>query len=136
MADSREKRPLRKLPANNLPFLGGFGSTINTPIGGAKATDGGNPPDKREFVGLLTKTPGCFRKTSRAFLFFYMLQTHFQYGPDMVICQGVQNILPLPAELDQMHLLQQSQLMGNGTLGQLHRLGNFADAPLLLLQQG
>ena len=42
-----------------------------------------------------------------------MLQSHFQNGQHMVIIQGVKDIFTLPAEFDQMHLLQDAQLMGD-----------------------
>ena len=45
-----------------------------------------------------------------------MLQAHFQNGLYMVIRQGIEDILALPAEFDQLHLLQDPQLVGNGAL--------------------
>ena len=41
-----------------------------------------------------------------------MLQTHFQNGADMVIRQRIPDIFALPAEADQVHLLQDPQLVG------------------------
>ena len=54
----------------------------------------------------------------------------------MVVRQGIQQILSLPAKFDQIHLLQDPQLMGNRALGQLHALGNISHAQLLLQQKG
>ena len=50
------------------------------------------------------KAPGC--DASGDFrLFQHMLQAHFQNGLHMVIRQGIEDVLALPAEFDQMHLL-------------------------------
>jgi len=41
----------------------------------------------------------------------------------MVIRQRIENVLSLPAELDQVHLFEQAKLVGNGTLTDFHGLG-------------
>ena len=64
-----------------------------------------------------------------------MLQTHFQNGLHMDICQGIEDILTLPAVFDQVHLLQHPQLMGDGALTQLHRLCDVRDAQLTSCKQ-
>ena len=62
--------------------------------------------DNLSFLYLHTKT-SRFSRTGRFFLFIaqHVLQTHLQDGPHMVICQRVVDILSLPAELGQVHLL-------------------------------
>ena len=54
----------------------------------------------------------------------------------MVVRQRVEDVFPLPAEFDQVHLLEQPELMGNGALAQRHRLGDVRHAQLPLGQQG
>ena len=49
----------------------------------------------------------------------------------MVVGQGVEDVLPLPAEFDQVHLLQDPKLVGNGALADVHSLGNVRHAQLL-----
>ena len=49
-----------------------------------------------------------------------VFQTHLQNGLHMVVGQRVEDVLPLPAELDQVHLLQKPKLVGNGTLADVH----------------
>ena len=64
-----------------------------------------------------------------------MLQTHLQNGFHMIVRQGIQDIFPLPAEFDELHLLQNPKLVGNGALGQRHLIGNVRHAQLLHRQQ-
>ena len=58
------------------------------------------------FLYLHTKT-SRFSRTGRFFLFIaqHVFQTHLQDGLYVVICQRVVDILSLPAELGQVHLL-------------------------------
>ena len=53
----------------------------------------------------------------------------------MVVRQGVEDVLPLPAEFDQLHLLEYSQLMGDRALGQRDLFRNVCNAQLLHRQQ-
>ena len=69
------------------------------------------------------------------FSFQNMLQAHLQNGPHMVIRQRVPDVLTLPPEFDQVHLLQHPKLVGNGTLAQLHALSNVANAQLPFLKK-
>ena len=53
----------------------------------------------------------------------------------MVIRQGIEDVFALPAEFDQVHLLEQAQLVGDGALGDLDTLGDVAHALLPLGKQ-
>jgi hypothetical protein len=67
--------------------------------------------------------------------FKHMFKAHLQNGANMIVCQRVKKIFSFPPELDQMHLLEDPQLMGYGALGEGYRFGNVAYAKLLLQKQ-
>lgn len=60
-----------------------------------------------------------------------VFQTHLQNGLHMVVSQRVEDVLPLPAKFDQVHLLQNPKLVGNGALADVHSLRNVRHAQLL-----
>ena len=60
-----------------------------------------------------------------------VFQTHLQNGLHMVVSQRVEDVLPLPAEFDQVHLLQNPKLVGNGALADVHGLRDVRHAQLL-----
>ena len=64
-----------------------------------------------------------------------MLQTHLQNGADMVVSQRIEYIFAVPVAFDQMHLLQDPQLVGNSALGEGDGFRDIAHTALLLLQQ-
>ena len=45
-----------------------------------------------------------------------VLQTHLQDGFHVVVRQGIEDVFSIAAELDELHLLEDAQLVGNGTL--------------------
>ena len=53
---------------------------------------------------------------------------------DVIVSQGVENGLTLPAGLHQTHIFQCPQLVGNGGLGHIQQLGDVAHAHLFLKQ--
>ena len=64
-----------------------------------------------------------------------MFQAHLQDGLHMIVCQGVEHILAIPTEFDQVHLLQNPQLVGDGALAQFNRVRDFRHAQFLILQE-
>ena len=52
----------------------------------------------------------------------------------MLIRQRIQDIFAVPAEFDQVHLLEKPQLVGDGRLGHAQQLRNVAHAHLRLKQ--
>ena len=60
-----------------------------------------------------------------------MFQALGHDGLHMVVGQGIVDGLAIPPEPDQLHLLQNPQLMGDGALGHGKLVGNVLDAKLL-----
>ena len=56
-------------------------------------------------TAFVCKNPRAFRLVRGCFLFQYVFQTHFQNGLHMIVCQRVKDVLSLPAEFDELHLL-------------------------------
>ena len=60
-----------------------------------------------------------------------MGETLVQDGEHVVVCQGVMDVSPVAAELDQVGLLQDAQLVRDSRLRRADGLGKVVDAELV-----